>query len=121
MPEYQYPFNLVFLETFDLSKPNAFLNLFQSLTIAAVEVLNIIDSPFPTSQADFFRYIIVLPIASFLLFAFLPAGKKLFIITTLWFSFFFILGNILSRYFSRVFDKIDQVTQEKINKTPSKL
>src|SRR5690606_17848868 len=91
MPEFKYPFNLNFLGRYDLSHPNLFLNLIQSLTIFSVEVINIIDSPFPVSRGEFIRYTLILPIASFFIFMFLPAGKKVFIITTLWFSFFFVL------------------------------
>ena len=117
MPSYSYPFNLDFLGKFDLAKPNFVLNLVQSLTILALEIISLIDSPYPIKQAEFVRYVIIMPVVSFFLFMFLPSGKKLFVITTLWFSFFFILSNVLSRWFSRMFDKIDKVTIKKIEES----
>ncbi len=104
MPRVTLPFNLYFIGTYDLAHPNLFLNLAQSITILAVEALSLINSPFPNSRNDVIRYLIILPLASFFIFMFLPAGKKLFIITTLWFSFFFTLTDILSRFFSSKFD-----------------
>jgi len=115
MPEVNLPFNLIFLGKFDLSHPNWILNLTQSLTILAVEILSLIDTPYPVSRSEFVRYIIILPVASFFLFMFLPAGKKLFVIATLWFSFFFILSSVLTRWFSNMFEKIDRQSVKKID------
>ena len=110
MPAVSLPFNLVFLDTFDLTKPSFSLNLIQTLTILLVEIASLIDSPFPLTRTDIVRYIIILPVASFIIFAFLPAGKKLFVITTLMFSFFYLLSNILTRTFSNLLDKMDKKT-----------
>lgn len=114
VPQPSLPFNMMFLGSIDLSKPSFMLNLVQSITILCVEIVNLIDTPFPVSRAEFVRYIIVLPIASFIFFAFLPSGKKLFIITTLWFSFFFILSNIIFRQVSQLFDRYDQSVQKRL-------
>jgi membrane protein insertase Oxa1/YidC/SpoIIIJ len=97
MPPIQDGFNLVFLNRFDLTHSNLTLNFIQSLTIVAVEAISLMDSPFPVTRNDIMRYLISLPVASFLIFMFLPAGKKIFIITTLWFSFFYTLINMLIR------------------------
>lgn len=86
MPEVKTPINLLFLERFDLSQTNNTLNFIQSVLIFAIEGLHMFFSPDPTSRRDFLSLAIFLPIFSFLLFMFLPAGKKLFIITSLLFS-----------------------------------
>lgn len=86
MPEVKTPINLLFLNEFDLSQTNNTLNLIQSLLIFAIEGLHMLFSPDPTSRRDFLSLAIIFPIISFLVFMFLPAGKKLFIITSLLFS-----------------------------------
>lgn len=86
MPEVKTPINLLFLNEFDLSQTNNTLNFIQSLLIFAIEGLHMLFSPDPTSRRDFLSLAIIFPIISFLVFMFLPAGKKLFIITSLLFS-----------------------------------
>lgn len=86
MPEVKTPINLLFLDRFDLSQTNNTLNFIQSLLIFAIEGLHMLFSPDPTSRRDFLSLAIIFPIISFLVFMFLPAGKKLFIITSLLFS-----------------------------------
>lgn len=86
MPPVETPINLVFLDRFDLSRTNSTLNLIQSFLIFAIEALHMFFSPKPTNRRDFISLAILLPIVSFLIFMFLPAGKKLFIITSLLFS-----------------------------------
>lgn len=83
MPEVHQPFNLMFLHRFDLTHTNLILNLIQSLMIFLLETLAIYTSPYPPEKGEVVRLQLVLPIASFFIFMFLPAGKKLFIITTL--------------------------------------
>lgn len=78
--------NLMFLGKYDLSHTNATLNLIQSIMIFVVEVLSALRSPFPVSRKDKALLQIFLPIGSFVIFMFLPAGKKIFMITTLAFS-----------------------------------
>ena len=86
MPEIKTPINLLFLNEFDLSQTNNTLNFIQSLLIFAIEGLHMLFSPGPTSRRDFLSLAILFPIVSFLVFMFLPSGKKLFIITSLLFS-----------------------------------
>ena len=86
MPEVELPFNLVFLGEFDLSHPSFRLNLIQSILIFVFEVLTIFTSVYPVSKQEVVRYQLVLPVVAFVLFIGLPAGKKLFVITTLIFS-----------------------------------
>lgn len=86
MPEIKTPINLMFLGKFDLSVTNNTLNFIQSLLIFVLEALHMLFSPDRTSRREFLQLAIFLPITAFLIFMFLPAGKKLFIITTLLFS-----------------------------------
>lgn len=86
MPEIKTPINLMFLDKFDLSRTNATLNFIQSLLIFTIEALHMLFSPDPTSRRDFLSLAIFLPVTAFIIFMFLPAGKKLFIITSLLFS-----------------------------------
>jgi YidC/Oxa1 family membrane protein insertase len=83
MPKVATPFNLVFLGKFDLSRTNVFLNFLQSVMIFVVETASIMTSPYPPMKGEVVRLQLVLPVVSFLVFMFLPAGKKLFIITAL--------------------------------------
>jgi len=85
MPEIKEPFNLIFLGKYDLSRPNIVLNFTQSLFILVAELLSHFTSPFPATRRDV-TTTIFLPVISFVIFIALPAGKKLFIITTLGFS-----------------------------------
>lgn len=86
MPEVRQPINLMFLGKFDLSRTNSTLNLLQSLAIFAIEGLHMIFAPGKLSRRQFLQLAIFLPIVSFFIFMFLPAGKKVFIITSILFS-----------------------------------
>ncbi len=86
MPPIETPINLFFLGKFDLAHTNVTLNLIQSLLIFAIEALHMLFSPSPTSRRDFLSLAIFLPIIAFFIFSFMPAGKKLFLITSLIFS-----------------------------------
>lgn len=83
MPSIPLPINLTFLGKFDLSHPNATLNLIQSLLIFVVEAFHMLFSVRPTSRKEFLSLGIALPVVSYIIFALLPAGKKVFIITSL--------------------------------------
>lgn len=86
MPEIKTPINLFFLDKFDLSKSNATLNLIQSLLIFVLESIHMLFSPHTTRRHEFLSLAVFLPITAFIIFMLLPAGKKLFIITSLLFS-----------------------------------
>ncbi len=98
MPQIQTPLKLSFLGKYDLTRPNMTLNIIQSIVIFAVELISILSSPFPTTKNDVIRLQLILPLASFLIFMNLPAGKKLFIITTLLFSFTFLSARLFRRF-----------------------
>lgn len=78
--------NLMFLGKYDLTHTNPTLNLIQSAMIFVVEILVALRAPFALSRKDKALMQIVLPLGSYLIFMFLPSGKKLFVITSLAFS-----------------------------------
>ena len=94
MPKITEPFNLVFAGSFDLSKPSFAINVVNTIVIFLAEFLSIRTSPFPMSREDLMM-LAVLPIGAFTFFAFMPAGKKLFVTTTLLFSITLILARQL--------------------------
>ena len=92
MPKIAEPFNLVFAGTYDLSKPSFIINVVNTAVIFMAEFLSIRTSPLPMSREDLMM-LAVLPIGAFTFFAFMPAGKKLFVTTTLLFSIALILAR----------------------------
>jgi len=111
MPEVNLPFNLNFLGQYDLSRPNMTLNLIQSLTILVAELVSNFNSPFPASRRDV-STTISLPIISFLIFIYLPAGKKLFIITTLSFSIVLMLVKQVVFVYHSLSGKFEQFAEK---------
>ncbi len=93
MPDVKTPFNLVFLGKFDLTHApinnwkidwHAMqLNIIQSSLIFILETILMLGAKTPVSKKQFIRLQFILPIVSFFIFLGLPAGKKVFIITTL--------------------------------------
>jgi len=115
IPQPDKPFNLIFLGRFDLSKSNLFLNFLQSIFILTAEVLAAISSPFPTTRQDLMT-IIFLPIISFFIFMFLPAGKKLFIITTLGFSIVLMLVKLFIFVYHSLGSTLNNFTLRRVKK-----
>ncbi len=99
MPKISLPFNLLFLGKFDLTHPNLVLNFVQSIMIFLVETLAILTSPYPPMKGEVVRLQLVLPVLSFIIFMNLPAGKKLFVITTLVISFILLVYKYIRRKF----------------------
>jgi len=83
MPEIDLPFNLIFLGKYDLSHTNVTLNLVPSFLIFVLETISGYTSPYFISKNEVVRMQLVLPVVSFLVFMAMPAGKKLFVITSL--------------------------------------
>lgn len=134
------PYNLVFLGKFDLSKPNLVLNIVQSLVILLTEIVSEFTSPFrgimsaaeenlqteynPISPGRSSYQLetrtrvrslqVALPLVSFFIFLFLPAGKKLFIITTLLFSVGFMLIRWGHWKINDMFGKREEEVEEPI-------
>lgn len=97
MPTIPQPYNLNFLHLFTLYEPHWQLNLIQSLLIFVLETVSLLTSPFATDRAEVVRLQLTLPVVSFLVFMFLPAGKKLFVITTLAFSIILTIAKFIWR------------------------
>jgi membrane protein insertase Oxa1/YidC/SpoIIIJ len=97
--------NLMFLGKYDLSHTNATLNVIQSFMIFLVEVLAALRSPVPLSRKDKALLQIVLPIGSFIIFMFLPSGKKIFMITTLAFSAVYNTIKLMQEWGQKLVDK----------------
>jgi YidC/Oxa1 family membrane protein insertase len=112
MPKVELPFNLVFLGKFDLAHANIWLNLIQSFMIFVVETVSVLTSPYPTTKGEVVRLQLILPVISFLIFMNLPAGKKLFIITTLVISLILMIFKYIRRRFEQY--KIDQEEKERL-------
>jgi len=124
MPKLNEPFNLTFLGKFDLSRPNILLNIIQSLVIFIFEALSSLFSTESQYRREMVMAQFVLPVVSFIIFAFMPAGKKLFIIVTLIFSIVQMLIRQLYFLFLRIGDKLkpkeidkDKREQKSENKT----
>jgi YidC/Oxa1 family membrane protein insertase len=101
MPKIQTPINLMFLGIYDLSKTNNTLNIIQSLMIALNEAMHLYFSPVKPEQKDFVSLVIIFPIFCFVIFMFLPAGKKVYIITSLAFTMVVrIVKQLLYLYYS---------------------
>lgn len=92
MPPLTEPFNLIFLGQFDLTHSNLSLNLLNTAIIFVAQFLSLRFSPFPMTREDK-TMLAVLPLGALTFFAFMPAGKKLFIMTTLLFSISLILAK----------------------------
>jgi len=86
MPKIQTPIDLMFLGKYDLSRTNNSLNVLQSLMIAANEAMHLYFSPVKPDKKDFVSLVIIFPIFCFIIFMFLPAGKKVYIITSIAFT-----------------------------------
>ncbi|MBP7768772.1 YidC/Oxa1 family membrane protein insertase [Candidatus Woesebacteria bacterium] len=118
MPNVHYPFNLVFMDKFDLTHPSLQLNLIQTALIFILETILMLGSTTEVSKKQFVRLQFILPIVSFFIFLGLPAGKKLFVITSLIISI--ILASIrtvkrrFAAYKARKEAESVQSTEEKV-------
>lgn len=97
--------NLLFLGKYDLSHTNATLNFIQSIMIFVVEVLVALRSPVALSRKDKALLQIVLPLGSFIIFMFLPSGKKIFMITSLAFSAVYHAIRLLQEWGQKLVDR----------------
>ncbi len=96
MPYIKEPINLMFLGQYDLSHTNSTLNIIQSLMIALSEYVHLSLSPVKSSRKEFYSLVVIFPVVCFLVFMFLPAGKKVFIISSLAFTILIRLYKHLS-------------------------
>ena len=101
MPMVEQPFNLVFLGQYDLTQPSWVLNLIQASLLFVLESLNMIFSPYTTTRKDVIRMQLTLPVIAFIVFSFLPSGKKLFVISALCFSIVYRSARIIRSWILR--------------------
>lgn len=92
----------------DLTEPHWQFNVVQSVAIFILEALATYISPYPVRKGDVVRYQIFLPLVSFAVFAFLPAGKKLFVITTLICSILLTLFLALRKKFYDISHRLEE-------------
>lgn len=98
--------NLMFLGKYDLSHTNATLNLLQSAMILVVELLIALRAPFTLSKKEKALMQVVLPLGSYVIFMFLPAGKKLFVITSLVFSAIYNTVRLLQDWGNKLVERL---------------
>lgn len=109
------PFNLVFLAQYDLSKPNVFLNIINSVVIFLAEALNIANQQRPSTREDKMA-LFVFPVVAFIFFAYMPAGKKLFIITTLLFSICIMVVQIILFWYHKLSGRLSEAFYQRVKK-----
>lgn len=97
--------NLMFLGKYDLSRTNSTLNIIQSVMIFIVEVLAALRSPVALSRKEKTLLQLVLPIGSYIIFMFLPSGKKIFVITSLVFSAVYASIKLLQEWGQKLMEK----------------
>lgn len=97
-PDYM---NLMFLGTYNLALPNVHINIINSAVLFAVEILNVYFSPYKLSRIELLTPI-VLPIGVYIYMSQMPAGKKLFMITTLLFTLGIIITKKSMYYYNRL-------------------
>lgn len=82
VPRPDLPFKLAFLGEIDLTEPSLLMNTLTAVLLFTAETLSLMFSPLPPSRKE--RIIqILLPLGAFTYLYTMPAGKKLFLITTL--------------------------------------
>lgn len=82
VPQPDAPFRLTFLDRIDLTEPSLLMNAVTVMLLFTAETLNLMFSPLPPSRKE--RIIqILLPLVAFAYLYTMPAGKKLFLATTL--------------------------------------
>lgn len=105
IPKVTEPFNLIFIGKYDLSQPNTILNLIQTLCFFVAEVLSTSLSPFPVTRKDL-TTVITIPVLMYVFFSFMPAGKKLFVITTLMFSIVLMVAKQTILVYHKIGEKL---------------
>jgi len=104
--------NLMFLGKYDLSHTNPTLNLLQSIMIFIVELLSAMRSPVPVSRKDKILMQLILPVGSYIIFMFMPSGKKVFIIASLTFSAIFSTIKLIQDWGNKLMDRLTPTPPE---------
>lgn len=97
--------NMMFLGQYNLAVPNFHLNLINSFVLFLVEIANVYFSPFKLSRIELLTPI-VLPVGVYFYMSAMPAGKKLFMITTLLFTLGIIMTKKSIYYYHRIREKL---------------
>jgi membrane protein insertase Oxa1/YidC/SpoIIIJ len=109
MPQVETPFNLLFMNI-HLDQPSLITNVTLMLLLFIMESLSVMAAiPGSISRSRAIKAQILLPVISFAFFYFMPAGKQLFVITTVAFS---IILTIIRLVLVR-FDLYKQKQEEK--------
>lgn len=103
MPNVALPFNMEFARNISLSEPSLILVFFQSLLLLVFEALIMLYSAYAVSRKEVIRLQFLLPALTFIAFVILrlPAGKSLFVITSLCFS----IGLVFAKQIFRAWRK----------------
>lgn len=112
IPQPKEPFNLTFMGKYDLTHANPTLNAIQSILIFVLEALVGLFSFFPITKRDLILTQFTLPVASYIIFSQLPAGKKLFIITSLLFSICYVTQRQLKHWWYELERKLATKDQQ---------
>ena len=113
IPQPKEALNLTFLGQYDLTHPNATLNALQSILIFIFEAEASLFSLFPITRKEMILAQLTLPIGSYIIFSQLPAGTKLFIITTLIFSIGYTTFRQIKYWWYRLEIKLKRSENEK--------
>lgn len=90
VPRPELPFNLTFLDEVDLTEPSLLMNILTVALLFIAETISLTFSPLPPSRKE--RIIqVLLPLGAFIYLYTMPAGKKLFLVTTLIITIFIML------------------------------
>jgi len=89
--------------------------------IFVVEVLVALRSPLPISRKDKALLQIVLPLGSFIVFMFLPSGKKIFMITSLAFSSIYHAFKLMQDWSKKIIEKYTPKPQSIESESPQKM
>lgn len=90
VPRPKLPFNLEFMGRIDLTKPNLAMNMVSSILLFVAETLSLATSPYPATRNDLLMQFLF-PLGVFIYLYNMPAGKKLFVITTLSLTIFLVV------------------------------
>lgn len=90
IPRPKLPFNLEFMGRIDLTKPNLAMNMVSSILLFIAETLSLANSPYPATRNDRLMQFLF-PFGVFVYLYNMPAGKKLFVITTLSLTIFLVV------------------------------
>ncbi|MCL5676222.1 MAG: YidC/Oxa1 family membrane protein insertase [Patescibacteria group bacterium] len=115
IPKPSEPFNMMFLNSIDLSRPSVPLNILNSIVIFIAEALSIVSTARPANREDRLA-LFAFPVIVFIYLYFMPAGKKLFIITTLLFSIGLMLVQTLLFWYHKITGKLESAFYSKVSK-----